>query len=35
MSWDWTQLLLLDAGLLVAATATLLALFFRDLYRGR
>jgi len=33
MSWDWTVLLLVDAGLLVAATLTVLALFVRDLRR--
>ena len=33
MSWDWTVLLLVDAGLLVAAVLTVLALFVRDLRR--
>ena len=35
MSWDWTVLLVVDAGLLVAATVTVLALFVRDLRRGQ
>ena len=34
MSWDWSVLLLLDAGLLLLATAVILALFLRDLRRG-
>jgi hypothetical protein len=33
--WDWTWLLLLDAALLVAATALILALLLRDLRRAR
>ncbi len=34
MSWDWGAWLLVDAALLVAATAAVLVLFGRDLYRG-
>lgn len=34
MSWDWGAWLLLDAALLVGATAVVLVLFGRDLYRG-
>lgn len=35
MSWDWTALLLADAALLVLASALLIGLFLRDLWRGR
>jgi len=34
MSWDWGAWLLVDAALLVGATAAVLVLFGRDLYRG-
>jgi hypothetical protein len=33
MSWDWTWLLILDAGTLVAATLVILVLFVRNLWR--
>ncbi len=35
MSWDWSALLLIDAALLVGASALLIALFLRDLWRDR
>ena len=34
MNWDWGVWLVVDAALLVAATAFTLVLFARDLYRG-
>ncbi len=34
MSWDWTLLLLADAGLLILATLVVVLLFLRDLRRG-
>ncbi len=33
MTWDYTVLLLLDAALLVGATAVIVALVLRDLWR--
>lgn len=33
MSWDWTTLLVVDALLLVAASAVLIGFFLRDLWR--
>jgi hypothetical protein len=35
VSWDWTTWLLVDAALLVLASALLIGLFLRDLWRGR
>lgn len=34
MSWDWGAWLVVDAALLITATAVTLVLFARDLYRG-
>ncbi len=35
MTWDWTLLLLVDAGLLILGTGLLIGLFLRDLWRQR